>query len=467
MAFITKWDELADTSVRSAFDDALKSVNGTSYSNLNTTMSPLQRPANASTSVLPNASGISLYSGIWEHLNQYQQYLQQIQRQNDGLPSASLYNLQNAPTPSTSPPTAQPMTKQESREYRRNEVAVKQPSKSACAKNEDVIVVKKEPATKNTAIVKDIVKPKKEFLRRKSKTIKPLKNIRKFEYYSDKFDTNTKPKVLKRASEAIKTDRSPLTSSKAITKRKLSENDSQQSTLEFEKLEAECRAIEASARNTARKTNNSIKETMREIEAVEINKSSEVYTDEEDPEEVKMKVKELDDQIQILKQEQEAVTQQKLYYDKLLNTLQSEVMEFNKQKEQLLTEIEEKQEQVNIYIQEKGEWITNSKKDKEEIKILKRTIEMLRKENAKLKEELNDGRCKSAFGKIKKELEEAVSKNTELQKKIKGITNQKKVQDSTAFKTPKKTVTPCSEVEDRSIKPVSYTHLTLPTICSV
>lgn len=463
MAFITKWDELADASAESAFDDALKPVNGTSYSNLSAAISPPQRPANASTSALPNAPGISLYSGIWEHLNQYQQYLLQIQRQSDGVANAPPSNLQSAPTPSTSPPIAQPMVKQESRGYKRNEVAVKQASKSACTKNEDVVVVKKEPAVKSTAVDRHAVKPKKEFLRRKSKTIKPLKNVRKFEYYSDKFDSNAKPKVVKRASEAIKTERSPLNSSKAVIKRKLSESDSQQSTLEFEKLEAECRAIKASVRNTARKSNSPIKRTpiTREIEAAEISKSLEVYTDEEDPEEVKAKVKELDDQIQILKQEQEAVRQQKLYYDKLLNTLQGEFMEFNKQKEQFLTEIEEKQEQVNIYIQEREKWIVNSKKDKEEIKILKQTVETLKRENVRLKEEVKDGRCKSAFGKIKKELEEAVSKNTELQKKIKGITNQKKAQDNAAFKTPKKAVTPCSEIEDRSIKYNKSPYLSL------
>jgi len=142
--------------------------------------------------------------------------------------------------------------------------------------------------------------------------------------------------------------------------------------------------------------------------------------------EVQEKLKELDNEISILKQEQETIRKQKEEYDALFEMLQEEMESFYKQRDYDIKQFEkEKEEHEKDIAKQKQELEYQAKvlnkKDKEEIVNLKRQI-------AKLKEELKakDESRKSLFNKMKKEMEEVVKKNSELQKKIKQLVSQNK-----------------------------------------
>lgn len=140
------------------------------------------------------------------------------------------------------------------------------------------------------------------------------------------------------------------------------------------------------------------------------------------------KLSELDNEIGILKQEQEVLKKQKEEYNALFEMLQEEMEMFYKQRDHDIQEFEkEKEEHMKNMLKERQELEQQakvlSKKEKEEIANLKRQV-------SKLKDELKakDESRKTLFTKMKKEMEEVIKRNNELQKKIKQLTSQNRSQ---------------------------------------
>jgi len=178
------------------------------------------------------------------------------------------------------------------------------------------------------------------------------------------------------------------------------------------------------------------------------NNSSELDNDvsdnlKNDPEELKEKLKELDIEIEILKQEQDAIEKQKTEYDSLIAALQIEMEKFYKKKE----------EDIIAFEQEKLEHARQIAKEREELDAklelidggMKEELEVLRKENQGLREEIKakDQAHASSLDKMRKEMNKILKANEELQKKITEITDHKKLQNKipttssqTRIKTP-------------------------------
>eukprot|EP00826_Nyctotherus_ovalis_P055136 TRINITY_DN7305_c0_g2_i1.p1 TRINITY_DN7305_c0_g2~~TRINITY_DN7305_c0_g2_i1.p1 ORF type:complete len:673 (-),score=175.48 TRINITY_DN7305_c0_g2_i1:307-2325(-) len=176
--------------------------------------------------------------------------------------------------------------------------------------------------------------------------------------------------------------------------------------------------------------NSNMKQSISEFQCKEEPLSDSKVKDENDSEEIREKLKELDAEIEILRQEQEEVRKQKEHYDILFNFLQEETEKLAAQKEREALELErEKMEYAKKFIQERDDiqrhYEASSKKDREEIL-------NLRRENTKLKEEMRikEQSHKNALGKVRKEMEELSKQNTELQRRIKQLLTQSKGQHS-------------------------------------
>jgi len=228
-------------------------------------------------------------------------------------------------------------------------------------------------------------------------------------------------------------------------------NDVRNSMAEFQKLEEEC--------NKSKKTNSNKKSEILREEINEIgdnekpienqenstdkkkskfSEPSEILKNEENEQiegesvaknqAVKEKLKELSDEIEKMKKDRKRMDKQKSEYDKLFKKLQDDVSEFELYKEREIASINEiKEKEVKKIASEKRvmerqtkamQNISN-KKEKEE-------IETLKKENSKLHEDLKakDGRYKVLLEKAKKQLDEQISKNKELESLVSELKSQ-------------------------------------------
>eukprot|EP00826_Nyctotherus_ovalis_P037535 TRINITY_DN3428_c0_g1_i11.p1 TRINITY_DN3428_c0_g1~~TRINITY_DN3428_c0_g1_i11.p1 ORF type:complete len:654 (+),score=156.67 TRINITY_DN3428_c0_g1_i11:1731-3692(+) len=157
-----------------------------------------------------------------------------------------------------------------------------------------------------------------------------------------------------------------------------------------------------------------------------------------DPEELREKLKELDIEIDVLKQEQAAIEKQKTEYDALIMALQTEMENFYKQKEEDMAAFElEKQEFRKQMARKQAELEAKSANDE--------AHELLRRENQQLREELKakDQAHSNSLDTMKTEMEKVIKTNEELQKKVAEIVGQKKSQNKlnanasqTRIKTP-------------------------------
>lgn len=140
-----------------------------------------------------------------------------------------------------------------------------------------------------------------------------------------------------------------------------------------------------------------------------------------DPEELKEKLKELDIEIEVLKQEQAAIEKQKTEYDALIAALQAEMENFYKQKEEDTIALElEKKEFRKEMARKQAELEAKSAHDE--------ARELLRRENQQLREELKakDLAHSNSLDTMKKEMEKVIKTNEELQRKVAEIVGQKK-----------------------------------------
>ena len=193
-----------------------------------------------------------------------------------------------------------------------------------------------------------------KFLKRKSKNITPKPESKKFNYYSDNFQEN---KTIKKPQQK------PVIEN--ITK-KIFDND--------------------------------VGNNEEEKNTIEINE----------------KLKELENEIKILKQEQAEVKKQKSNYKSLFKQLQKEVERFNKQKKQEIVELKNKKEVQSKRIYQKLQQSKNSTQNE---------VQSLRKENKKLQNELitRDKKREVALGKLRKDYEELLNKNSQLENKLKEL----------------------------------------------
>ena len=210
------------------------------------------------------------------------------------------------------------------------------------------------------------------------------------------------------------------------------------SVAEFQKLEEECNKSKQSQRKIEEVSSNDtleitdIKPKRDQKAAIKEFFSREESTSKEEPceqnVEVKQRLKELSEEIDKLKKDRKRVEKQKMEYDKLFKKLQGDVTEFETYKEKEMANISELREKEQKKIaqekrvldrQNKAVQNMPNKKEKEE-------IESLKKETAKLHEDMKakEGRNKVLIDKTKRQLDESLGKNKELEKLVNELKEQ-------------------------------------------
>eukprot|EP00826_Nyctotherus_ovalis_P006961 TRINITY_DN11700_c0_g1_i4.p1 TRINITY_DN11700_c0_g1~~TRINITY_DN11700_c0_g1_i4.p1 ORF type:complete len:817 (-),score=241.19 TRINITY_DN11700_c0_g1_i4:125-2575(-) len=261
---------------------------------------------------------------------------------------------------------------------------------------------------------------KKPFLKRKSAAVKLQPGRKKFTYFADKF----KP-------EEIKKEPSPLSRKDNRSKPSKREEpniegrDVRVSMAEFQKLEAECYKnhshdkLEPEPGNKRNYINNEKK----------FNDGYNVSQDTEVKARLKVNfcynLKKLSDEIEKLNKDRKKADKQKLEYEKLFKKFQEETVEFETYKEREIAHIGEiKEKEMKKFAQEKRVFDRQSKaiqsisgkKEKEE-------MEALKKETAKIQEDFKEkeGRYKALIDKAKRQLDDTLTKNKELEQLAKDL----------------------------------------------
>jgi len=323
------------------------------------------------------------YKEIWEHLNKYKQFLKQIEDDSFSIETArepshplllTPHKERPLPIPKVLPNNSpiQPTTTQneenivcERKVSVESEKEVKQveaddiPIKG-CAKTFEEMLEESLNTNANVIVNKEEKGNKSPFLKRKSKNVKPVTEVRKFNYYADKFNSNTKSSPSKRKIE--KTE---------------------------DNFTSEVKDVET--------VNAEVLKHPKEINEEQVNNKNAdgEVKESKDTEELKQKLKDLDKEIEVLRKEQEEVKKQKVKYDSLVKELQGELGSINKDRSS-------KEIQT----------------DEEEGEVIK-----LRKENKKLQEEIEAINFKKSaeIENIKKECEELSNRNKELEDKLKEL----------------------------------------------